>query len=238
MKSGMTAILPAAGESNRMGYLPKDISKVLMPFANGKCALEIILITLAQSKICDSVVIPCRASEQDLVASIIAGMHTGFKAKVITGGSTRQESVRRALAELPEACDMVMVHDSARPFCSAQLFKKVNDMARITGAAVAGLPVVDALKRVHPGTQMIAHTLNRENVWLTHTPQIFRRNDLERSHSKALADNYIGVDECELVQRINIEISYVLSTRENIKITAPEDMHLSEILAEKYLETS
>jgi 2-C-methyl-D-erythritol 4-phosphate cytidylyltransferase len=156
---------------------------------------------------------------------------------VVEGGNTRQESVERAFASLHPAVDLVAVHDAVRPFIDLETIRMVVEEAHATGAAIVGIVPVDTVKQVsgaQAGGAKIRGTISRERLVLAQTPQVFRRDILARAFEAARRDNFAATDESSLVERMDeVEISVVLGSDRNIKITRPGDMDLARLFSEQ-----
>lgn len=141
---------------------------------------------------------------------------------VVLGGATRADSVRAGLSILPD-CDVVIVHDAARPLASPRLFVAVVDaIERGADAAIPGLSVTDTVKRVveREGRSVVTATIDRSDLVTVQTPQAFRRHVLERAHA-AFA---VATDDAALVEAIGGTIVVVAGDPENLKITEPADL--------------
>jgi 2-C-methyl-D-erythritol 4-phosphate cytidylyltransferase len=156
---------------------------------------------------------------------------------VVEGGNTRQESVEKAFASLDPAVDLVAVHDAVRPFVELETIRLVVEEAHATGAAIVGIVPVDTVKQVsgaQAGGAKVRGTISRERLVLAQTPQVFRRDVLARAFEAASRDNFAGTDESSLVERLDeVEISVVLGSDRNIKITRPGDMDLARLFLEQ-----
>ena len=141
---------------------------------------------------------------------------------VVAGGAERQESVWLALSVLPEETRWVIVHDAVRPFITPALIERVLAAARAHGAAICGLAVRDTVKRVRQ--DLVHATLDRDGLWLTQTPQAFRRDLLWEAHDKARRDGFLGTDDAMLVERLGADVAMVAGHHRNLKITTPEDL--------------
>jgi 2-C-methyl-D-erythritol 4-phosphate cytidylyltransferase len=157
--------------------------------------------------------------------------------RVVTGGNSRQESVRNALRSLDAGTDLVAVHDAVRPFIDIDTIRRVVEEAQVTGAAIVGIVPVDTVKQVsgaQAGGAKVRSTISRERLVLAQTPQVFRRDILERAFHAADADGFAGTDESSLVERLEqVEISVVVGSDRNIKITRPNDMDLARLFFEQ-----
>jgi 2-C-methyl-D-erythritol 4-phosphate cytidylyltransferase len=146
--------------------------------------------------------------------------------RAVAGGSTRSESVRAGLAGVPADCDIVCVHDAARPLASPELYRAVisavadgaDGTNRVDGA-VPGVPVADTIKVIDDRGVVIA-TPDRASLVAVQTPQAFRADMLRRAHD-AGAD---GTDDAALVEEVGGLVVVVAGERDNRKITLPDDL--------------
>lgn len=150
-------------------------------------------------------------------------------AQVLGGGRERQDSVKNGLDAVGEDCDIVLIHDGVRPFISGSLLRLMIREAAAHGAATAGVPVKETVKRVDP-EGIVVETLDRRALWLAHTPQAFRRSVILEAHRTAFRDRFYGTDDASLVERMGHPVRMVPATYENIKITTREDLLLAEFL--------
>jgi 2-C-methyl-D-erythritol 4-phosphate cytidylyltransferase len=156
---------------------------------------------------------------------------------VVEGGNSRQQSVENALATLEPDTDLVAVHDAVRPFVDIETIHKVLDEAAETGAAIVGVVPVDTVKQVirANGRARVRTTLSRERLVLAQTPQVFRYGLLARAFQAARDDSFTGTDEASLVERLDVEVSVVLGSDRNIKITRPSDMDLARLFFQEQI---
>jgi 2-C-methyl-D-erythritol 4-phosphate cytidylyltransferase len=141
---------------------------------------------------------------------------------VVPGGETRAASVRAGLRALPP-CDVVVVHDAARPLASVDLFVAVVAAVESgADAAIPGLGVTDTVKRVESrdGLCVVVGTVERSELVTVQTPQAFRRDVLERAHA-GLND---ATDDAALVEAAGGTVVVVPGEVRNIKITDPMDL--------------
>jgi 2-C-methyl-D-erythritol 4-phosphate cytidylyltransferase len=160
-------------------------------------------------------------------ARTVVGPRAGL-VDVVAGGATRQESVRRGLGVLPEAFDVVICHDVARPVASRALFEAVLDGLAGVDGVVPSVPLVDTVKRVDDG--IVSETLHRDGLVVVQTPQAFRRAALVEAHRAAEADGFAGTDDAALLERAGFRVAVVPGDPANIKITGPEDLPLASAL--------
>jgi dihydroxyacetone kinase-like predicted kinase len=109
-----------------------------------------------------------------------------------------------------------------------KVIEKVIQEAHESGAAIVGIVPVDTVKQVH--RNKVRATLPRERLILTQTPQVFRLKLLRQAFEKARQDLFVGTDESSLVERLEeVEVSVVMGSDRNIKITKPTDMDLARL---------
>jgi 2-C-methyl-D-erythritol 4-phosphate cytidylyltransferase len=151
-------------------------------------------------------------------------------ARVVAGGATRTASVRRALAELSAAVDIVLVHDAARPLAPPSLVDRV--VAAIEAGADAVVPVVavtDTVKQVDEAGVVVA-TVDRSMLRAVQTPQGFRRDVLVAAH-EAVGDDDAGVsDDACLAERLGVSVVTVQGSVEAMKVTTRSDLLMAEML--------
>ncbi len=145
-----------------------------------------------------------------------------LKAHVITGGSERQDSVRNALRFIGEQGfdddDIVLIHDGARPYVTAEIISAVAEAALEKGAAVAAVPVKDTIRDVENGT------LDRSRLYAVQTPQGFRLGLISAAAEDAERDGARVTDDGSLAERAGVMPAIVPGSYANIKITTPEDL--------------
>jgi 2-C-methyl-D-erythritol 4-phosphate cytidylyltransferase len=136
----------------------------------------------------------------------------------VTGGDSRQASVRAALATIQERAGVAVVHDAARPFAAPDLFSRVLDV--VDDGADAAIPVVsvtDTVVRVRAG--VMAGTEPREELALAQTPQAFRTAVLREAHAKAEASGFTFTDDASVLEWAGFEVRTVPGDPANVKIT-------------------
>jgi 2-C-methyl-D-erythritol 4-phosphate cytidylyltransferase len=145
----------------------------------------------------------------------------------VAGGETRSESVRCGLAAVPADATIICVHDAARPFASAHLYREVI-MQIHAGAegAIPALPVTDTIKQVNSQNIVIA-TPDRSSLVAVQTPQAFRASVLRAAH----ASSPEGTDDATLVEAMGKQVVVVAGEVMNRKLTAPEDLEWARAMA-------
>jgi 2-C-methyl-D-erythritol 4-phosphate cytidylyltransferase len=178
------------------------------------------------------IVVALRREDLDWAAEMLQREGLAGMVCLVQGGDTRQQSVENALAHLAADTDLVVVHDAVRPFIDPATIAKVIQEAAETGAAIVGIVPVDTIKQVR--RNKIHGTLPRERLILAQTPQVFGYALLRQAFQTAREDGFTATDESSLVERLEqVEVSVVLGSDRNIKITKPSDMDLARLFLEE-----
>ncbi len=234
----VSLIIPAAGLGTRMGRSAPEkagISRKQFMLLNNSPIIIHTLRKFANSALVNETIVALREEDEAWANDLFRKELPGQNVRTVLGGESRQQSVENALAHVSEDTELVAVHDAVRPFVEREIIEKVIREAAATGAAIVGIVPVDTVKQVH--RNKVRATLPRERLVLTQTPQVFRLDLLRRAFEKAREDLFTGTDESSLVERLEqTEVSVVLGTDRNIKITKPSDMELARLYLS--LETS
>ncbi len=227
----VSVIIPAAGLGTRMGRPAPEtagISRKQFMLLNGSPILIHTLRKFISSPSVTEIVVALREEDMVWADELLARESLKHIVRIVQGGETRQQSVENALGTLADDVELVAVHDAVRPFVEREIIEKVLAEALATGAAIVGIVPVDTVKQVH--RNKVRSTLPRERLVLTQTPQVFKLKLLRRAFEKAREDLFLGTDESSLVERLEqVEVSVVLGTDRNIKITRPGDMDLARL---------
>jgi len=220
----VAAVIVAAGKGVRAGGdLPKQFRRI-----GGWTLIRRSLVSFVETPNVTLVQPVIRSEDIDLVRAETAGMNI---LPPVFGGATRQASVRAGLeALLPRKPDIVLVHDAARPFASADLIARAIKAAEATGAAIPVLPVTDTVKRVdNAGT--IETTLDRNSLRLVQTPQAFAFPALVEAHRRAAAQGREDfTDDAALAEWAGMKVTVFPGESGNIKLTTPEDFTRAEAI--------
>ena len=220
----VVAIVPAGGAGARMGGTrPKQYLTL-----GGAPILVHTLRALARCRSLDGLVVAAPIDRVQATRALLARFRVPRVLAVVAGGEERQDSVRMGLAAVPPEAAWVVVHDAVRPFITAEIVERVLAAARVPGAATCGWPVHETVKRVRD--RVVETTLPREGLWLTQTPQAFRRELLREAHDKAAREGFGGTDDAMLVERLGGRVAMVEGLARNIKITTPEDLKTVRML--------
>lgn len=227
MTKFFSAIILCAGSSTRMGY-----NKMLLKLGS-KTVFERTVEAFENCEIINEIIIAAPKLNVEEYGEIVKKNCYTKVTAVVAGGSSRQESVANALKQISSECEYISVHDGARPLIKEESIALVAENAVIYGGAVAAVKSVDTLKGVDENG-MIVSTVDREQTVQVRTPQMFKKDILLKAHEKALNDNFEGTDECMLVERLGNTIKTVITGRDNVKITYPEDvLYMTEVLRER-----
>ncbi len=214
------AVVPAAGQGDR---LPGPMAKQFRLLA-GVPLLHHTLSRLTEEGRVGHIVVALPSAE---MSSFDPPEDLAMPVRPVAGGSRRQDSVANGLAALPDEAEWVVVHDGARPLLPAGLVEACLAGAQETGACIAALPVTDTVKRADQEC-FLRETLPRGDLWLAQTPQVVRRDLLERALESAAARGFEGTDEAALLEAIGVGVKIVPGSKMNLKITTPEDLALAE----------
>ncbi len=218
------AVIVAAGSASRMG----GIDKVMAPLAGE----PMIVKTVRAFQNCDAISEIVIVTRQDLVEVIMENCAQFEKVSaVVTGGQTRQESVRMGLSSLSKDMQLVAVHDGARPLITGQVIDRVVRAANTYNAAIPGIPVKDTIKNVQGG--LVKKTPEREKLQAVQTPQVFDRDLLCGALQKAEYDFAIVTDDSSAVERLGMSVKVVDGDERNLKVTTPMDLKFAELLLEE-----
>ncbi len=227
----VSVIIPAAGLGTRMGRSAPEkagISRKQFMLLSGSPILMHTIRKFVSSPLVSEIIVALREDDLAWAGELFRAQGLSEAVRAVAGGESRQQSVENALAAVSDDTELVAVHDAVRPFVERDVIEKVIREASETGAAIVGIVPVDTVKQVH--RNKVRATLPRERLILTQTPQVFRLDLLRKAFEKAREDLFVGTDESSLVERLEqVEVSVVLGTDRNIKITKPGDMDLARL---------
>ena len=219
-------VIVAAGTGSRMNM---GINKQFIKL-EGK---EIIAYTIEKfynNSNIEDIVVVVKEDESEFFKKEILDKYNFKNVKIAYGGKERQDSVYNGLKLLDEKCDVVLIHDGARPFVSDKIIDKSIEEAKEHKAIVVGVPVKDTIK-VIDNDKNIVDTPNRSVLWAVQTPQTFDYNILIDAYKDAFKNKFYGTDDVMLVERIGYKVKMLEGSYNNIKITTQEDLNIgSQIL--------
>lgn len=215
----INAIITAGGTSSRFGKTNKLLEKI-----HDK---EIIKYTVESFDLpeIDRIIITANPM-------IIETLRTFFtdnrKVKIVTGGTTRQQSVYNGL--IAERCDYVLIHDGARPMISQAIIQNAIETVKLKKALTVMTKTIDTIKEVDE-TGKILRTIDRTRLYNTQTPQAFEYNLIKEVHEKLKGQNF--TDDAGMAEHLGIDVYMIDGDYKNIKITTPNDI----AIVREYLKT-
>jgi len=230
----VTAIIAAGGRGLRLGGgRPKQFFAI-----DGRTLLERSVGTFLAHPSVDEVIVALPEDVSDDPPPYLRG--TAKPLRIVAGGARRQDSVSNAFHAASPSSDIIVIHDAARPFVTADLISRTIAAAEESGAALAALEARDTVKRVHvwdPASagsrpaaaehHVVQETLPRGTIYLAQTPQAFKRTVL----ADAFRSSDDATDEAALAERAGHRVRIVEGEPSNIKITRPEDLEIAGAIA-------
>lgn len=213
----ITAIITAGGVSNRFGS-----NKLLESLKNGK---SVIISTIEKFiPFCDEIIIPCH---DDVKEYIEKNLSDNSKIVFASFGATRQKSIFNGLLACKDrgGCDIVLIHDGARPFIEPETIKETIEKLRDYKGVCVGIYATDTIK-IADETGKIIKTIDRNTVFCAQTPQGFDFKTIFDAHKKLQDKNF--TDDSSMLEYLGIEVYALKGTRTNKKITFREDLKYSK----------
>jgi 2-C-methyl-D-erythritol 4-phosphate cytidylyltransferase len=218
IKAGV--IIVAAGESKRMS----GTDKILVPLGD-KPVLAWSIEAFEECPFVERIILVNSQKTLDQVKCLTIDRKWTKVADVCVGGRRRQDSVAAGLKLLGE-CEWVIIHDGARPLVSQDIIERGLLAAMETGAAAAAVPVTDTIKLAGED-QIVIETPPRTHLWAVQTPQIFRSDIILEAYRQAQGD---VTDDAMLVEQTGGKVKLYMGSYDNIKITTPRDLAVTELL--------
>lgn len=227
-------LLPAAGIGQRM---QAELPKQYLPLA-GKTLLEVTLAAIHQAFPQAEIILPLHPEDRwwPKIQQRLNLAHPQLKLLTCAGGSERADSVLAGLEALESRAapdDWVLVHDVARPCVSQKDLQQLwNQLQTSSCGGLLAAPVADTMKRSNDCEQVVA-TVDRQQLWHALTPQMFRFGLLKQSLETALSQGLAITDEASALEAAGYQPQLVAGSRNNLKVTRPEDLPLAEKLLNK-----
>jgi 2-C-methyl-D-erythritol 4-phosphate cytidylyltransferase/2-C-methyl-D-erythritol 2,4-cyclodiphosphate synthase len=218
----VTAIIAAGGTGRRLGAdRPKQLLEV-----GGRSLLQRSVEAFTSHPAITDVIVALPSSLAGAPPPWLRGI------RVVAGGARRQDSVANACEALSPDAEIVLVHDAARPFVSADVITRAIEGAVAHGAAIAAVPVSDTVKRVAHAAGSdagrIVATLPRDEIFLAQTPQAFRKAVLMAAiaagRSGPSGAGVEATDEAMLAEHSGHHVHVVAGDPANVKITTAADL--------------
>jgi 2-C-methyl-D-erythritol 4-phosphate cytidylyltransferase len=212
MQTRVTALIPAAGSGERLGMGPKAFVQLV-----GKTLLERAISSFANV---NEVIVALPESHLEVELPV--------HVRRVSGGLTRQKSVRNLLEAASH--EIVLIHDAARPFLSAEIIQAVINAVLEVGAATTALPAADTLV-LENDLKMWGGLLDRSSIHAIQTPQGFKRELLLEAHERARVEGFMATDDAGLIARLGFPVALVAGDPRLFKVTRPGDYALAEAFA-------
>jgi 2-C-methyl-D-erythritol 4-phosphate cytidylyltransferase len=166
---------------------------------------------------------------EHIVVALPPGVTAPHGTIAVPGGAERSHSVLAALRAAPPG-EVVVVQDAARPLVTRELVEECLDVmaSEECDAAIAAAPVADTIKEA--AGEVVVRTLDRSRLWAVQTPQLFRRDALERALGLGDAALAAATDDASLIESFGGEVRLVPTSAQNFKVTTAEDLHLAELI--------
>ncbi len=224
------AVIVAAGSSSRM----RGVDKILLKI-NRYPLIYWTLGCFEQSKSVNSIILVVKKSDIRLFNRLVKNWACRKIASIIPGGDNRQSSVINGIKAASRIStrrqDIVIVHDGARPLVKPQLLESVILSAKQFGAAAAAVRSQDTLKMVDSDL-MVIKTIERENIWLSQTPQAATLKNFIRAIKLSQEKHATATDEAGLFEHAKIPVKVVEGDRSNIKVTTRNDLEIVKRIAQ------
>ncbi len=222
------AIIVAGGLGKRIeGNLPKQFLML-----GDKPILAHTIDKFEKCDLVDEIILVVPEMYLDYCSQTIVDQYRfGKIRKITTGGEERQDSVYQGLISCSDYTSTVAIHDGVRPLITPEIVAASIKLCQQKKAVIVAVPVKDTIKRVE--CSLVTATLDRRELWLVQTPQVFEYKLIMEAHKKAREENFIGTDDSVLVERMGGEVSVLEGNYNNIKITTTEDLLVAESLLSK-----
>jgi 2-C-methyl-D-erythritol 4-phosphate cytidylyltransferase len=217
----LTAIIVAAGSSERMGF------DKLFALVSGKPVIAHTIAAFENTKCVDEIILVGRADGLGELRKLI---NQPSKVKqIVAGGVERSDSVRAGLEHVDPKSDYVAVHDAARPMITPEKIARVLEAARASSAASLAEPINDTLKRADSDLA-VKESVDRSGIYGMQTPQVFEKKLLEEAYELVAKKKISITDEVSAVELLGHKIVLVPNYDFNFKVTYPRDLPLAEFV--------
>ena len=213
------AVIVAAGQGTRMGG---EHNKLLLPLGT-RTILEFSIETFLKHPGIRKIFLTVSSQDRHIFEKIVPQ-----EVILVKGGKRRQDSVHNALLKIiqeQQFPELVLVHDGARPFCSAKLIDRILDAAYEHGAAIPVLPLMDTIRRV---TEEKTEVVERDELFAVQTPQGFLLEQLLYASMQITANKWTVTDDASMIENAGGRITTVEGDPLNLKITTPADLERAD----------
>lgn len=226
MRKDTVVVIPAAGQGKRMDA---GTNKLLLTLGKTTILEQTLRVFLGHSRIKHIYLVTAQSDREQI--KLIIGQNRNVT--LVEGGPERQDSVFNALElirQQPELPHLVLVHDGARPMCSAELIDQIIEQSEKTGAAIPVIPLTDTIRQI---TKEKSKVIDRSQLFATQTPQGFRTQLLLDAASFVKKKNEQVTDDAALVEHYGYPVSTVSGESTNLKITTQTDLEQARWLLQQ-----
>lgn len=223
-KPFLSAVVVAAGSSARMGGEDKQFLSIA-----GVPVLGRTLLAFERCETVSEIVVVTRPSSAEKVGELCKELGITKLSAVVGGGNTRAESVRNGVAAVSENCSFVAIHDGARPLVRPEDITRCANDAFQCGGAVLAVPATDTIK-YGKKNGFVEYTPAREKLFAVQTPQIFDVEIYRSAMERAFRELSDWTDDSRIFENDARKVFLTPGSRDNIKITSPEDIAVAEAL--------
>jgi 2-C-methyl-D-erythritol 4-phosphate cytidylyltransferase len=214
------AIVLAGGAGKRMGTSTNKQFLLL----NNKPIIVHTLQVFQECKPIDGIYLVVNHKDLPIIQEeILEQYHFNKILKLVIGGRLRQDSVRNGLEAIDEACDIVTIHDAARPFISPSFIEKSIFLMEMFDAIIPAIPAKDTIKAISK-EGFVMKTLERDTLWQVQTPQTFKYELIIKAYREGMAKKLCGYDDSTFIEYLGKKVKVMEGSPYNIKITTPEDL--------------
>ncbi|MEY2499923.1 MAG: 2-C-methyl-D-erythritol 4-phosphate cytidylyltransferase [Verrucomicrobiota bacterium] len=217
----LTAIIVAAGNSQRMGF------DKLLALLGDKPVLAHTIDAFERTASVNEIILVARPDRLREFEELVRQNNFEKVDRVIAGGEQRQDSVRSGLEQLNPKATFVAVHDAARPLVTPEQIERLLELARQHGGAALAEPITNTVKRADENL-VVTGSVPRENLYAMQTPQIFARHLLEKAYAAVAANNLSVTDEVSALELLGAKVVLLPNDEWNVKITYPRDLFLAQ----------
>lgn len=225
-----SAIIAAAGSGTRMGNASGKTKQMLT--LGGMPVIVRTLKAFEESELINEIIVVAREDEVEIYDKYKSEFGLSKIAAVVAGGETRQESVLHGFECISDKSEFVAIHDGARCLITTEDIAAVVTEAYRRGAATAATKATDTVKRADRHGY-ISETINREELWLAKTPQVFKTEVYRAAAYIAKDEDFTATDDNALAEHVGFQVKLVECSPDNIKITTPADLAVAEVILKK-----
>ena len=221
-----SAIIVASGNSTRMG---EGISKQML-MLDGIPVIARTIMAFDGAECIDEIIVVAKEDEFYLYQEFQKMYKFKKFVRIVSGGKTRQDSVKNGFSAVSRDARFVAIHDGARCLITTEQIEAVCREAFKHDCATAATRAVDSVKVSNGKNLFIESSADRNHIWLAQTPQVFKTEIYALALKKAHADHLVVTDDNSLVENLGVDIKLVECGRSNIKITTPDDIPLAQAI--------